>query len=153
MHHPAHLVEEAQALAGLDVVPRADDGEEFERSPTTFTGIPELLDRYMLRLAADFDMPETELFRSAPQGLNATGENERKKWFDSLGGFQTTDIAPPLKRFYHLLSLAKDSPVKRKKSGSGNPARWTMNFRHYYTPTDKEEADTESRDGAAQSNT
>ena len=82
----------------------------------------------MLRLAADFDMPETELFGRAPQGLNATGENERKKWFDSLGGFQTTDIAPPLKRFYHLLSLAKDSPVKRKKSGSGDPARWTIPF-------------------------
>ena len=117
------------------------DQESFERVPTTFTGIADLLDKFMLRLAADFDMPETELFGRAPQGLNATGENERKKWFDSLAGGQTTEIAPPLKRFYHLLSLAADCPVKRKKSGKFD--RWTIEFHPLYTPTDKEEADTE----------
>jgi phage-related protein (TIGR01555 family) len=141
VHQRTRFLEEMRSVMRMIVLD--SDQEDFTRVATPMTGIPEMLDRFMLRLAADMDMPETELFGRAPQGLNATGENERKKWFDLLAGFQTSEIAPALKRFYHLLSLAADSPVKRKKSASDKTERWTIEFHPLYAPTDKEEADTE----------
>lgn len=113
--------------------------EKYERQPTPFAGIPDLLDKAMLRFAGDVDMPVTELFGRAPAGMNATGESDVRKWYDTIASEQPTQIAPPLKRFYRLLTLSRDCPVKLKKSAQG--VRWNIKFAKLLTPTDKEQAD------------
>ena len=113
------------------------NAEDFTRVPTPFSGIPELLDRMMLIISAAADMPGTEIFGRAPAGLNATGESDTRKWYDTIGSEQTNDVAPKLKRVFRLLSLAKKGPLRSKK-----PIKWKVTFKPLWSPTDGELADT-----------
>lgn len=112
------------------------NAETFERSQTPFGGIPDLLDKVMLRLAAAADMPATVLFGRAPAGMNATGESDLRNWYDALGSLQTKDLGPKLKRVYRLLALAKSGPL------GGKDVKWTLKFHPLQSPTDKELAET-----------
>jgi phage-related protein (TIGR01555 family) len=110
--------------------------EKFERSPTTFGGLGELLDKMMLTLSAAVDIPVTELFGRAPGGLNSTtgGDAEQTKWYDSIASLQKIEQAPRLKRFYRLLSLSQDCPIGRKD------VKWEIKFHPLREPTDDEMA-------------
>lgn len=118
-----------------------DKEETFERKSTTFGGIAELLDKMMLRFSGDVDTPATRLFGMAPAGLNATGESDTQNWYETIGGEQKEDLEPRLTRFYRLLSLSADCPVKLPKSALGQ--RWEIKFKPLRAPSDKEQADTD----------
>jgi len=110
--------------------------EEFTRVPTPFGGIPELLDKMMLRMAAAADMPATILFGRAPAGLNATGESDMRGWYDTIESEQKNDLGPQLKRVFKLLALAKKGPLKGRK------VKWDVKFKPLWSPTDDERAKT-----------
>lgn len=88
------------------------EGEEFERKPTPMSGVPETMDRFLIRMASAAEMPVTVLFGQSPAGLNATGESDFRSFYDTIAGEQTTICQPKLKRLYELICLAKDSPAK-----------------------------------------
>lgn len=88
------------------------DGEKFERIATQFTGLPEMLDRMMMRLASSVDMPVTILMGRSPAGQNATGESDFTHWYDSIGSQQTKELSPKLLRFYRILSAGKLTDAK-----------------------------------------
>jgi phage-related protein (TIGR01555 family) len=116
--------------------PDGKNAEDFTRVPTPFTGIPDLLDRMMLRLSAAADMPATELFGRAPAGLNATGEADTRKWYDLVESNQKNELGPQFKRVFRLLALAKKGPLRARK------VKWKVLFKPLWAPTDKEMADT-----------
>lgn len=104
------------------------DKEEFTREASPTTGLPELLDRFMMRLAASCDppMPVTKLYGRAPAGLNATGESDMKNWYDGLATRREKLIKPAYER---LLGILSGKAVKVK-------------FPSLYEPTDQEKAAT-----------
>ena len=53
-----------------------DSEEDFIRDSVSVTGIPDLLDRYMMFLAGVSGYPVTRLFGRSPAGQNATGESD-----------------------------------------------------------------------------
>jgi phage-related protein (TIGR01555 family) len=110
--------------------------EDFTRVVTPMTGIPDAIDRIMQRLAAAFDMPLTELFGMSPAGMNATGESDRIKWYDTIANEQVNFLAPKIRRLYRLIALAHDSPFK------GQPVDFKVHFHPLYAPTDDELAKT-----------
>jgi len=110
--------------------------DEFERKPTPLSGMPDLLDRFMKRLAASFDMPVTVLFGESPAGLNATGASEIRNYYDRIKSRQKTDLLPQLRRLLRLLFIAKKGPT----SGAV-PKKWSIAFRSLWQPTDQETAD------------
>lgn len=114
--------------------------EEFKREPTPFTGIPDMLKIAMMRLAACFDMPQTELFGSPPEGMNATGDNEVRKWYDKISSRQTRRLGPKLKRWYSILRWHKASPASLKKKD----LELAIEFNPLYEPTDLEQAQADS---------
>lgn len=118
------------------------NAESFERVATTFSGIPEMLDRKMLRLCAAMDVPANELFGQGGGGLNAAGEAQAatRKWYDSIETDQTTELAPVLKRIYRLISLAKQGPLR------GRDVKWQIDFKPLWSPTDTERATTQLQD-------
>ena len=111
--------------------------ERFERVATSFAGIPEVLDRLMMRASASFEMPVTILFGRSPAGLNATGESDIRGWYDTVQDEQTEVLKPRVERLLRLLMLAKNSPTKGVL-----PERWEVRFKPLWQPTDKEHADT-----------
>lgn len=108
------------------------NGEDFTRVPTPFGGIPDLLDKMMLRLASALDMPATKLFGRAPAGLNATGDADIRNWYDQLATEQTTAATPRLQRVLRLLALAKQGPL------GGKYVKWKIHHKPLWNPTDSE---------------
>jgi phage-related protein (TIGR01555 family) len=104
-------------------VPIDADGEEIERQQTPLSSMPEMLDRFALRLAAAAHIPVTRLFGQSPAGLNATGDNDVRNFYDYVGGLQIRDLLPKLNRVLHLIFVAKDGPT-----GGIEPKNWSVSF-------------------------
>ena len=134
------LLEQSRSvLRGIALDAGTKDGaptEDFTRVPTPFGGIPDLLDKMMLRMSSAADMPATELFGRAPAGLNATGDSDTRKWYDSIASEQENDVSPQLKRVFKLVALAKKGPLR------GRRVKWKIKWRPLWSPTDKETSDT-----------
>ncbi len=106
------------------------DGEDFTRTPTQFAGLPEMLDRMMMRLASSVDMPVTLLMGRSPAGQNATGDSDFKHWYDSIKSQQSKELTPKLLRLYRILSKGKLEDA-------------TIEWAPLSEPSDKEQAEIE----------
>jgi len=86
------------------------DKEDFARTPTTFTGLPELSDRGWNRLAACSEIPVPVLTGQAPAGLNATGDAVMQWWFAKVDANRTQIDEPALLDLLGILLSAQDAP-------------------------------------------
>ena len=111
--------------------------ESFERVSTSFAGLPEVMDRLMMRMSATAEQPVTLLYGRSPAGLNATGESDIRGWYDTVAEAQVDELKPRLERLLKLMFLAKDGPTRGRV-----PEDWSIEFNPLWQPTDKELADT-----------
>jgi uncharacterized protein len=70
--------------------------EKFDRKQISFSGIPELMQAHLQVVAGASEIPLTLLLGQAPAGLNATGDNDVRNFYDSVRQFQTTDLQDSL---------------------------------------------------------
>lgn len=109
----------------------AEAGESFEKIPTAFGGIADLLDRYMLRLAAAADMPVTILMGRSPAGMNATGESDFRAFYAAIESEQKNVLKPILMRLYTLIAASM---------GHKDVEGLDFKFHPLWSPTDAEQA-------------
>ncbi len=114
-----------------------DKEDEFHREPTPLGGLPEIIDRFCQRLAAAFNMPVTKLMGISAAGLNATGENDRVGWDNTVDAWRESELRGPIERLVRLLLLSKAGPTKGKE-----PQDWAMKFRPLWQPSEKETVET-----------
>lgn len=88
------------------------DGEGFERQSFSFSGVPDVMDRFCQRLAASVPMPVTKLMGISPGGLNATGESDTRNWYDGLETDQVNDVRKPLRRLIQILCATREGPTR-----------------------------------------
>src|SRR4051812_15269726 len=112
--------------------------ESFERVSTSFAGLPEVMDKLMMRMSASAEQPVTLLYGRSPAGLNATGESDIRGWCDTVAEGQTDELKPRVERLVRLVFLAKDGPTSGRE-----PDNWCIEFNPLWQPTDKEKADTQ----------
>lgn len=117
--------------------------EKFERTNTSFAGIPDMLDRFMQLMASDCDMPVTILFGRSPAGMNATGDADFRHWYDSIATEQKNILEPALVRLYTLICKAKDGPTAGIMPDHGIEIK----FAPLWQPTESEQADLELKMG------
>lgn len=110
------------------------EGESFERKATTFSGVPELLDRLCARLASAFGIPVTLLMGQAPAGLNATGASDVRAFYDHVQSYRTDVLGPAIEKIARLLIL--------EANAGKEPDSWCIEWPSLYQPTDKEQAET-----------
>ncbi len=113
-----------------------DSEETYERQATPITGMPEMLDRFCQRLAADARQPVTLLMGQAPAGLNATGASDIRFFYDRCAARQESTLRPQLDKLFRLLMLSHDGPCRGVE-----PENWSITFRPLYEMTAKEDAD------------
>jgi uncharacterized protein len=107
------------------------DGQEtFERLATPLAGLPEVMEKFMFRLAAAAEMPVSMLFGMAPAGLNATGDADTRFYYDHLKNLQDRALRPPLER---LVKMALQTM-------GGEPDLWSLEFRPLWQLTQAESA-------------
>lgn len=82
-----------------------DAQEEWDRKQTSFSALPDLIDRYLSIVAGAADIPATRLLSQSPGGLNATGNSDIRNYYDSLAGKRRDTIEPNLKILDRILWL------------------------------------------------
>jgi phage-related protein (TIGR01555 family) len=106
-------VMELQRSAARAILLDADENEDFDRKPTQFGGIPELLDRWQQRLAAAAGMPVTILMGRSPAGMNATGDADFRSFYGSIESEQKNGLTPKLLKIYRMIArLVSADPEK-----------------------------------------
>lgn len=113
-----------------------DSEESWERQPTPLAGYPDMIDRWMLRLAAAVDMPVSLLYGQAPAGLNATGDSDIRWYYDRIASQQIEILEPPLEYVIRILFRAKDGATKGVE-----PDTWNVKFNSLWQMSDKEKAE------------
>lgn len=113
------------------------EGESYERVEVgALTGLPDLLDRYSLRLAGALEMPVSILLGRAPAGLNATGESDMRAWYDAVDVERQMVLKPAIARIVKLVLLSQAGPTSAQE-----PAGWSIDFPPLWEMTPKETAE------------
>lgn len=103
-----------------------DTEEQYEKKTTTVTGLPEILDRFMNMLAADYGIPVTLLMGEAPAGLNATGDSDIRNFYDTVAAMQEDILYWPIS---YMIQLSTKGRIK------------SFEFNPLWQPTDKDIVD------------
>ena len=112
------------------------DGEGYDRTEVgALSGLPDLLDRYSLRLSGGINMPVAVFLGRHAQGLNATGEGDTRGWDDSVDAERRSVLVPALERMVKLLLLSSEGPTRGVE-----PAGWSIVLPPLRTSTPSEEA-------------
>lgn len=85
-----------------------DSEDDMGRDYSTVAGLPELIDRFMLKLAGSSRIPVTRLFGRSPAGLNATGENDLRNYYDMIEANQRNRLMPAIRRLVNLICAWKN---------------------------------------------
>lgn len=109
------------------------DNEDFQRIASGASGMPEMLDRFGIDLAAVARMPMTKLFGLSPGGFG-TGEAEGDNWDDRVKAYQQDYVLPMLEYIHRLLFL---TPEFREDV----PPDWSIEFNPLQLTDPLEEAD------------
>lgn len=114
-----------------------DNKEDFTTKTNTFSGLPELMDRFALYLSAGTDIPATRLLGSSASGFNATGEGDLKNYYDKLKSDQVKVYKPRLDVFDIIMA---------KSLGLSDDVDLDYEFNSLFQMTPKEIADLQFTD-------
>lgn len=118
-------------------IPIDADGEDFERKGAGVAGLPDLLDRMMMRVSAGTGIPVSLLFGRSAAGMNATGEIDIRSFYDRISAMQETHLRPRLEYLIEIIFLSSEGPT----SGAV-PENWSIEFNALYQETEKEKQET-----------
>jgi phage-related protein (TIGR01555 family) len=121
----------AKSVANLSLIDA--DGEEFTRTNATVSGVADLLQVLMQRVAAAFDMPVTVLMGMSPAGLNATGASDIRQFYDDIAAERTDKLDEPM---HNLMGL-----ILKTLNGGIEPGDWCIEWGPLYQQNPKEQAD------------
>ena len=115
----AELLDMTRSIARMVLLDGGEPGtgagaEKFERVTTSLAGVPEVLDRMAMLVAAASDMPITLLFGQSPKGLGNEGQSDISNWYDHVDYLRKTDLGRPLRQLVRLGMLAKKGPTDGK---------------------------------------
>lgn len=133
LHRRMETVDMSRSIARAIMVDA--ENEDFRREQYNFTGLPDVLEKFMLRMAAAADMPVTVLMGQSPSGLNATGESDMRLWYDSIRKYQSRQLTPKLRQ------LCKFFLAQRSYTGP-DPKKLQVIFPPPWQETRKEQAET-----------
>lgn len=112
------------------------EDEDYERKQTAMSGYGDVLDRFSQRLAAAAKMPLTRMMGISPAGMNATGENDRGNWDETVQAFQRYQLKPRIEKLVEFIMAAKDGPTNGRILEN-----WSVTFDPLRQMTQKEQAE------------
>lgn len=112
-----------------------DDKDDFSRTSTPVSGLPELLDRHAQRLSAATGIPVTRLMGKSPAGLQATGDADDRAFYDLIASGQRSRQRQ-VERLVWFVLVENAGPFKGQE-----PDAWCVEWRPLWQASDKEEAE------------
>lgn len=111
-----------------------DGEEEYEKKSNSFANLHDILGKFMVDVCGAADIPMTRLFGLSAGGLNATGDNEIRNYYDMISAKQEADLRPQLERLDQVLV----------RSALGNyPEEYAFEFESLWQQSDSEVAATQ----------
>jgi phage-related protein (TIGR01555 family) len=104
------LTDMSRSMLRAVVVDAGDDvtkPESFQRQSVSFADIPNLLDRWGVRISAAAETPVTLFMGQSPAGLNATGESDFRGFYDRVRSKQHNDLGPKIRRLVEVFLRTK----------------------------------------------
>lgn len=86
----------AAMAKGINGTLLLDAAEDYDSKQASFSGLPDVIDRFLQAVAGAADIPATRLLGQAPSGLRATGESDLRNYYDRIQAMQELDIGPAL---------------------------------------------------------
>lgn len=113
-----------------------DEGEEYDRKNVSFAGVPEVLEKFILRLSQATRIPVSLLMGQSPAGLNATGDADIRYFYDRIKSLQMRMLRPQLNKLLAVLFAAKDGPTRGQE-----PDSWSVKFAPLWQMSQAERAE------------
>ena len=110
-----------------------DGDDEFERKQTPVSGLPDLLDRFAVALAAAADLPLPLLMGESPGGLNSSGasSDQLRMFYDKIASMAKRKVVPHIRRITAMIF----------QTMGGEPDTWSIKPRALWQMTEKEQAE------------
>lgn len=80
-----------------------DGTESYEKKSNSFANLDKIIQQFMVDVSGAADIPMTRLFGQAAGGLNATGDNDVRNYYDMVSGKQETEVRPQLEYLDEVL--------------------------------------------------
>ncbi|MDR3087788.1 MAG: DUF1073 domain-containing protein, partial [Azoarcus sp.] len=93
----------AAAIKSFNRALLIDASEEYEKKSNTFSGIDAIMRQFMLDVSGAADIPMTRLFGQSAAGLNATGDNDIRNYYDMVRARQEIELRPALEKIYRII--------------------------------------------------
>lgn len=110
-----------------------DKEEDLIKLTTNISGLPELLDRFMLTMSAVSGIPVSLLFGRSAAGLNATGDNDVRNFYDLIKQWQEYKLKPCLEKLIRYIFLSKNGPTNGIE-----PQNWGIKFTPLWQNTEEQ---------------
>lgn len=114
-----------------------DSDDEWSQKQISFATLPDVMRVFLHMMAGVSDIPVTRLIGTAASGLNATGDNDIRQYYDMIKARQELVIAPQIAQLDEILI--------RSALGRRPPEVW-YEWRSLWQQSDKERSENEKRD-------
>lgn len=112
------------------------DGEQFSKQSSSVAGMSELLNSFMIQVSSITGIPMTKLFGISAGGLNATGDNDIRNFYDEIKTNQEFNLKPVLETIVKWFMLEKKGAYRGVE-----PAKWSIKFNPLWQMSDRELAE------------
>lgn len=120
-------------LSGSNMLLLDANGEDYEKKSSNISGLSDIFEKYADVICASVGIPATKLFGKSPSGLNATGLNDTKNWYDVVSAYRSDEIEPFLHWFIEL--------TKSQRLWTTQPDDFTWSFPSLVTLSEQEISD------------
>jgi len=100
-----------------------DDKETFQKHAYAFSGLPDLIDRYLSIVTAASDIPATRLLGQSPGGLNSTGEGDQENYLDMLQSNLSIRVAPRIRQLDNVMVPSLFGSIPKGYRSTFNPLK------------------------------
>lgn len=107
--------------------------ETYDLKSTSFSGVPDILDRLGLALSSVTGMPESLLFGRQQGGLNSTGKSDLENWYAKVKQMQVNKLRDPLAKLLEIQLRAMGKPADDIE----------VEFEPLFLPSKKERSETD----------
>lgn len=97
------------------------DTEDYAQKQMSFGGINDLIVNFAMDLCGAAEQPAVRLFGRSPSGLNATGDNEVRNYYDNVAAGQEKEMRPQLSRVYDILIRSTLGKMPKNFAFTFNP--------------------------------
>lgn len=110
------LLERTQLAAlskGINGMVIRDAGETFDTKQLSFSGVPDIIDRFLQAACGAADIPATRLLGQTAKGLGNDGEGDLRNYYDRIASMQALELSPTIATI--------DECVIRSATGARDP--------------------------------